>query len=148
MCGAQAGRHSYYGAYTCKSCKAFFRRSVTERLARLIRLSCSRIVQRRSYHDLKCGKGRRCPLDSVTRKKCMACRWRACLKAGNMSVTSTAGTDIQYIPVLPSREISVANNLKSGVGRYEAHLCKVQLGLCSLTKRHPKVKNPFITFCS
>ena len=28
VCGAKAGRHSYYGAYTCKSCRAFFRRSV------------------------------------------------------------------------------------------------------------------------
>ena len=26
VCGAEAGRHSYYGAYTCKSCRAFFRR--------------------------------------------------------------------------------------------------------------------------
>ena len=26
VCGAKAGRHSYYGGYVCQSCRAFFRR--------------------------------------------------------------------------------------------------------------------------
>ena len=44
-----------------------------------------RVVQRKGYDELECAKSWRCRLDSLTRKKCMACRWRGCIKAGNGS---------------------------------------------------------------
>ena len=81
VCGAKAGRHSYYGAYTCKSCRAFFRRSQSLILSH-DNTHHFRCVQRQTYHNLSCSGDLNCHINLETRKKCKACRWRACITAG------------------------------------------------------------------
>jgi len=67
VCGAKAGRHSYYGGTCCQSCRAFFRRC----------------VQSQSYHSLACWRLEEvCNVTISNRKKCMACRFNKCLQAG------------------------------------------------------------------
>ena len=81
VCGAKAGRHSYYGAYTCKSCRAFFRRSQSLILSH-DNTHHFRCVQRQTYHNLSCSGDLNCHISLETRKKCKACRWRGCITAG------------------------------------------------------------------
>jgi len=74
VCGAKAGKHSYYGGYVCQSCRAFFRRC----------------VQTQAYHSLECTGGTdsksplhlSCDINKSSRKNCRACRWERCIKAG------------------------------------------------------------------
>ncbi len=55
-----------YGAPTCLSCRAFFRR----------------IIQQKLKQELKCRSGGKCVITLETRKKCKRCRFEACLKVG------------------------------------------------------------------
>jgi len=70
VCGARAGRHSYYGGLACQSCRAFFRRG----------------TQRQAYQNLRCEKNLDCNITLHSRNRCKACRWTSCIKAG-MKVT-------------------------------------------------------------
>ena len=55
-----------YGAPTCLSCRAFFRR----------------IIQQKLKQELRCRSGSNCVITVENRKKCKRCRFEACLKAG------------------------------------------------------------------
>jgi len=66
VCGAPAGRHSYYGGQVCPSCRAFFRRSVTS-------------GANKTYFCVKNGD---CDVNSKTRKQCQFCRYHKCEDAG------------------------------------------------------------------
>merc|ERR1719312_2425469 len=66
VCGAPAARHFHYGATTCFSCRAFFRRSV-------------RVMQEKPYRCRKMGS---CQVTPKTRKNCQKCRFQKCLDIG------------------------------------------------------------------
>ena len=71
ICGVDTNSYNLnYGANSCLSCRAFFRR----------------IVQQNSEAKLKkCkneGKGRKCEITLATRKSCKRCRFEACKNAG------------------------------------------------------------------
>ncbi|XP_067938278.1 nuclear receptor subfamily 1 group I member 3-like isoform X3 [Watersipora subatra] len=59
VCGAKANGHNF-GAITCESCKAFFRRNAQKN------------------KDLKCNFENACKIDEFTRKFCTACRLNKC----------------------------------------------------------------------
>ena len=65
VCGASAGKHNYYGARCCISCRGFFRRS----------------VQSNHYKSFDC-KVSNCVVDVKTRKNCKKCRFDKCLRIG------------------------------------------------------------------
>ena len=58
--------HLNYGAETCFSCRAFFRRQ----------------IQQASSHKLKCKGNEECQLVSNSQKKCRLCRFKRCLAIG------------------------------------------------------------------
>lgn len=63
ICGDKiSGFH--YGIFSCESCKGFFKRTVQNR------------------KNYVCLRGSACPVTIATRKKCPACRFDKCLKAG------------------------------------------------------------------
>ena len=66
ICGATAGKHVHYGAVTCYSCRAFFRRS----------------VQSGNFKQYICRKGNNCVITLKTRKNCQKCRIEKCFNAG------------------------------------------------------------------
>lgn len=66
VCGNPAGKHSFYGARTCNSCRAFFRRS----------------IQGGRQGDFRCKFGQKCVIDSKSWKSCQKCRFERCLEAG------------------------------------------------------------------
>ena len=70
VCGDIAGKHSYYGAQACYSCRAFFRRAIES-------------GYRFAY---VCAKNKgylgQCTINLTLRKKCQYCRYQACLVAG------------------------------------------------------------------
>ena len=66
VCEDQAGKHSYYGAQACNSCRAFFRRAVESEYC----------------FAYFCLKDKQCTIDQKSRKKCQYCRYQACLAAG------------------------------------------------------------------
>lgn len=72
VCGALAGKHIYYGARTCISCRGFFRRS----------------VQSNHYKFFCCSANQKtsCLLTVKTRKNCKKCRFAKCLSVG-MKIT-------------------------------------------------------------
>ena len=69
VCGEAAARHIHYGATTCFSCRAFFRRS----------------IQNQSTKQYICRKGGNCMINLKTRKNCQKCRFDKCLNAGMKS---------------------------------------------------------------
>lgn len=65
ICQDRANAHSHYGAISCTSCRAFFRRAVI------------------SKADYQCIFGtEKCQITKTTRKRCQSCRLRACLRVG------------------------------------------------------------------
>lgn len=66
ICGERAARHVHYGAITCFSCRAFFRRSLQNNT------SAKYICRRRSDCDINC----------KTRRNCQYCRYMKCLSIG------------------------------------------------------------------
>jgi len=67
VCGAKAGKHTYYGGQVCPSCRAFFRRS----------------VQSNCRSSFQCSDGaENCKITLNSRKKCQLCRYKQCLKSG------------------------------------------------------------------
>lgn len=66
ICNKPVGKHSYYGARVCVSCRGFFRRS----------------VQNHHYPLFKCNFNQNCSIDSKSRTSCKACRYQKCLAAG------------------------------------------------------------------
>ena len=62
-CGVKAGPHIYYGARACIPCRAFFRRSVEEKL----------------YNSYVCFKtNKSCDISKQGRKACKYCRYQVC----------------------------------------------------------------------
>jgi len=66
ICGERAARHVHYGATTCFSCRAFFRRSLQNKTA------AKYICRRKST----------CDINVKTRKNCQYCRYMKCLAIG------------------------------------------------------------------
>ena len=64
VCGDVANDHIHYGARTCYSCRAFFRRSVT------------------AGTKYKCAQAGDCEITKATRRQCQACRLGKCSKVG------------------------------------------------------------------
>ncbi len=66
ICGNEAGKHSYYGAQVCNSCRAFFRRT----------------VQSKSHPRFVCKRDQNCSINSRSWKSCQFCRFQKCLRSG------------------------------------------------------------------
>ena len=66
VCGEPAAKHVHYGATTCFSCRAFFRRS----------------IQNGATKQYSCRKGGSCLINLKTRKNCQKCRLEKCFLAG------------------------------------------------------------------
>lgn len=66
VCGRPAGKHYYYGAQVCVSCRGFFRRT----------------VQNNHQTIFQCLGDLNCVIDSKSRKSCKFCRFQKCLDAG------------------------------------------------------------------
>jgi len=66
VCGDPAARHIHYGAVSCFSCRAFFRRS----------------IQNKTANTYVCRKIKECQITSKTRKTCQYCRYQRCLSVG------------------------------------------------------------------
>ena len=72
VCHAPAGKHIYYGARTCISCRGFFRRSVQNNHYK--RFECLVLATSTSLKN--------CPVTSQTRKSCKKCRFEKCIAIG------------------------------------------------------------------
>nr|AID52834.1 nuclear receptor [Tigriopus japonicus] len=66
VCGNPSGKHLYYGAQVCSSCRAFFRRSTINSAA----------------EEFRCKADKKCGIDSKSWKSCKFCRFQKCLSAG------------------------------------------------------------------
>ena len=64
VCLEPAAKHIHYGAVTCFSCRAFFRRS----------------IQNRSSESYKCRKDNHCDITLKSRKSCQRCRFERCIE--------------------------------------------------------------------
>jgi len=66
VCNEPAAKHVHYGAMTCFSCRAFFRRS----------------IQNKTAATYVCRRSRNCEINLRTRKNCQFCRYAKCISAG------------------------------------------------------------------
>eukprot|EP00095_Tigriopus_kingsejongensis_P012478 maker-scaffold323_size206388-snap-gene-1.16 protein:Tk12478 transcript:maker-scaffold323_size206388-snap-gene-1.16-mRNA-1 annotation:"hypothetical protein DAPPUDRAFT_304351" len=64
VCGDIANDHVHYGAIACYSCRAFFRRSVSNEA------------------HYECSRNSKCPVTKETRKHCQSCRFSKCVDIG------------------------------------------------------------------
>jgi hypothetical protein len=64
VCLEPAAKHIHYGAVTCFSCRAFFRRS----------------IQNHSSDNYKCRKEGHCDITLKARKSCQRCRFERCVE--------------------------------------------------------------------
>ena len=67
VCLCQASEYRYYGARSCQSCRAFFRRAVKKP---------------GGHTTLKCRGTGNCTVDSQSWRSCRSCRFQRCLRAG------------------------------------------------------------------
>ena len=85
VCGSSAGKHNYYGARTCISCRGFFRRRYFMNIIQkyiLFILIIFYSVQSQQYHLFVCSTDSTCNLESKSRKCCKKCRFEKCLNIG------------------------------------------------------------------
>jgi len=66
VCGEPAAKHIHYGAMSCFSCRAFFRRS----------------IQNKTANTYVCRRNKDCQINLKTRKNCQFCRYERCLGVG------------------------------------------------------------------
>jgi len=66
VCGEPAAKHIHYGAMSCFSCRAFFRRS----------------IQNKTANTYVCRRNKDCQINLKTRKNCQFCRYERCLSVG------------------------------------------------------------------
>ncbi len=66
ICAEPAAKHMHYGAITCFSCKAFFRRAIQNDVAR----------------EFICRASNNCEIGVQSRKHCQKCRFERCLAVG------------------------------------------------------------------
>jgi len=66
VCGDNAAKHVHYGAMTCFSCRAFFRRS----------------IQNKTADNYVCRRTGTCEINLKTRKNCQFCRFQKCMSMG------------------------------------------------------------------
>jgi hypothetical protein len=66
ICGDSAAKHVHYGAMTCFSCRAFFRRS----------------IQNKTADNYVCRRTGTCEINLKTRKNCQFCRFQKCMTVG------------------------------------------------------------------
>ena len=64
VCGDVANDHVHYGAIACYSCRAFFRRGVT------------------NHTPFYCAQDQKCQITKATRKHCQYCRFQKCVGIG------------------------------------------------------------------
>nr|AID52835.1 nuclear receptor [Tigriopus japonicus] len=69
VCDNPSGKHSYYGAQVCFSCRAFFRRSTINS----------------TFTEFQCKDSKTCGINSKSWKSCKFCRYQKCLSAGMKS---------------------------------------------------------------
>jgi len=66
VCNEPAAKHVHYGAMTCFSCRAFFRRS----------------IQNKTAATYVCRRSKNCEINLKTRKNCQYCRYMRCIAVG------------------------------------------------------------------
>jgi len=66
VCNEPAAKHVHYGAMTCFSCRAFFRRS----------------IQNKTAATYVCRRSKSCEINLKTRKNCQFCRYMRCIAVG------------------------------------------------------------------
>lgn len=66
VCGEPAAKHIHYGAVSCFSCRAFFRRS----------------IQNNTAMAYVCRRKKDCQINLKTRRNCQYCRYERCLSMG------------------------------------------------------------------
>ena len=133
VCGDQASRlrYSHYGAVSCFSCRAFFRRA----------------VEKGSTYF--CQKYETCEIDKISRKKCAACRFAKCKNVGmkhgpfsNVSYSTqmlltSDGSNIQTLICIKHRTNSNIIFWKSNELEH-VHILAIELEylIFSFSKRH------------
>ena len=82
VCLEPAAKHIHYGAVTCFSCRAFFRRS----------------IQNHSSDAYKCRKEGHCDVSLKARKSCQKCRFEKCqeVRRGDPLMTSSIMTSCLF----------------------------------------------------
>lgn len=66
VCGDAARNHVHYGATSCYSCRAFFRRNTSSE----------------NYKKYNCQRRNSCVISPATRTLCSYCRYQKCLQVG------------------------------------------------------------------
>jgi len=66
VCNEPAAKHVHYGAMTCFSCRAFFRRS----------------IQNNTFGTYVCRRTKSCAINLKSRRNCQFCRYEKCLSVG------------------------------------------------------------------
>ena len=104
ICGEAAAKHVHYGAVTCFSCRAFFRRS----------------IQNGHPKNYSCRKGGKCIITLKTRKNCQKCRFDACLAAG-MKTSWVLTDDERYRRFRKHREKTSTKRRYSDEPNYQTY---------------------------
>merc|ERR1719270_1932811 len=103
VCNEPAAKHVHYGAMTCFSCRAFFRRS----------------IQNKTSSTYVCRRAKSCEINLKTRKNCQFCRYSRCLAVG-MKPTWVLSEEERQRRFRKNREKQEAGQVAGGGGRKTA----------------------------